>query len=112
MTTDAWVGRTILDEPMPYCRLGLLHPAYPPADATAVGIDVDACSSLAEVLEGRENRVALVRGILDGSPAPDWNWPARACLRPGYPEEARSVGRCLRGVMTEREHRRDAAPRG
>jgi len=58
------LGRpTILDEPVPHYRLGLLHPAYPPADATAVGIDVDACPSLAEVLEVRENRMALVRGI-------------------------------------------------
>jgi len=49
--TDAWVGRTILDEPMSYHWLGLLHTAYPPADAAALGIDVDACPSLAEVLE-------------------------------------------------------------
>jgi hypothetical protein len=94
------------------CRLGLLHLAYPPADAAALGIGVDACPLLAGVLEVRENRMALVRGIVDGSPTPDWNWSARACPRPGYPEEADSAGRCLRVVMTEREHRRDAASRG
>src|SRR5262245_38306554 len=55
VATGAWVGRAIPGEPVPYCRLGLLHPAYPPADATAVGIDVDACPSLAAVLEVREN---------------------------------------------------------
>jgi hypothetical protein len=112
VATGAWAGRTISGEPMPYYRLGLLHPADPPADATAAGIDVDACPSPAEVLEVRENRTALVRGIPDGSPAPDWNWPARACPRPGCPEEACSAGRCLRVVMTEREHRRCAASRG
>ena len=67
---DAWVGRT-----------------------TAVGIDVDVCPSLAEVLEVRENRMALVRGILDGSPTPGWNWSARACPRP----------------VTRRKHARSAA---
>jgi hypothetical protein len=85
VATGAWAGRTIPGEPMPYYRLGLLHPADPPADATADGIDVDACPSLAEVLEVRENRMALVRGIPGGSPAPDWNWPARACPAPGLP---------------------------
>jgi len=93
VATDTWVGRTILDEPMPYYRLGLLHPACPPADTTAAGIDVDACPSLAEVLEVRENRMALVRGILDGSTTPDWNWSARACPRP----------------VTRRKHARSAA---
>jgi len=84
VATDAWVGRTILDEPMPYCRLGLLHPADPPAGATAAGIDVDARPSLAEVPEVRGNRMALVRGIPGGSPAPGWNWPARLPA-PGLP---------------------------
>jgi hypothetical protein len=95
VATDAWTGRTILDVPMPYYRLGLLHSACPPADATAVGIDVDACPSLAEVLEVRENRMALVRGILGGSPAPDWNWSARACPRPvTRRKRARSAAAC------------------
>jgi len=70
VATDAWVGRT-----------------------TAVGIDVDVCPSLAEVLEVRENRMALVRGILDGSPTPGWNWSPRACPRP----------------VTRRKHARSAA---
>jgi len=97
VAAGAWVGRTIPGEPMPYYRLGLLHPAYPPADATAVGIDVDACPSLAEVLEVRENRMALVRGILDGSAAPDWNWSARACPRPvTRRKHARSAAACAR----------------
>src|SRR6266567_1711045 len=35
--TDAWASRTVLDEPMPYHRLGLTHSSYPPADAAALG---------------------------------------------------------------------------
>jgi DinB superfamily/Pentapeptide repeats (8 copies) len=107
--TDAWAGRMILDEPMPYHPLGLPHASYPPADAAALGIDLDAHPALAEVVEVRDTRVALVRGILDGLADADLE---RVCPRlpaPGYPEETRSVGRCLRVVMNEEcEHRRYA----
>jgi hypothetical protein len=107
--TDAWAARTILDEPMPYHPLGLPHTAYPPADAAALGIDLDARPSLAEVMGARDNRMALVRGIVDGLTDAALD---RVCPRPpapGYPEEARTVGRCLHVVMTEEcEHRRYA----
>ena len=107
--TDAWAGRTILDEPMPYHPLGLPHTSYPPADAAALGIDLDARPPLAEVMEVRDNRMALVRGIVDGLTDAGLE---RVCPRlpaPGYPEETRSVGRCLRVVMKEEcEHRRYA----
>lgn len=107
--TDAWAGRTILDEPMPYHPLGLTHTGYPPADAAAIGIDLDARPSLAEVTEVRANRMELVRALVEGVTDTDLQ---RACPRlpaPGYPEETRTVGRCLRVVMTEEvEHRRYA----
>lgn len=107
--TDAWARRTILDEPMPYHRLGLTHTAYPPADAAALGVDLDARPSFAEVLEARADRLALVRGIVDGLTDSELE---RICTRtpaPGYPEEPRTVGRCLRVVMDEEcEHRRYA----
>jgi uncharacterized damage-inducible protein DinB len=107
--TDAWASRTILDEPMPYHRLGLTHTAYPPADAAALGVDLDARPSFAEVLEARANRLALVRGIVNGLTDSELE---RTCTRtpaPGYPEEPRTVGGCLRVVMDEEcEHRRYA----
>jgi hypothetical protein len=107
--TDAWAGRMILDEPMPYHPLGLPYAAYPPADAAALGIDLDARPSLAQVVEVRGSRIALVRGIVDRLTDADLE---RVCPRlpaPGYPEETRSVGRCLRVVMDEEcEHRRYA----
>jgi hypothetical protein len=105
--TDAWASRTILDEPMPYHRLGITHTSYPPADAAALGIDLDARPSYAEVMEVRADRVALVRGIVDGVTNIELE---RRCSRPpppGYPEESRSVGGCLRVVMKEEvEHHR------
>jgi hypothetical protein len=105
--TDAWASRTILDEPMPYHRLGITHTSYPPAGAAALGIDLDARPSYAEVMEVRAGRVALVRGIVDGLTDTELE---RLCSRapaPGYPEESRSVGGCLRVVMKEEvEHHR------
>ena len=107
--TDKWAGHMILGKPMPYHRLGLPNTAYPPADAAALGIDLDARPPLAEVLKARGTRVALVRGIVDGLSDDDLE---RVCPRlpaPGYPQEARSVGLCLGVVMREEcEHRRYA----
>ena len=112
MATDKWAGRAILDEPAPYHPLGLPQPGYPPADAAALGIDIDARPSLAEVMEARASRMALVRGIVDGLTDASLE---RTCLRlpaPGfedYPDETWSVGRCLSVVMREEcEHRRYA----
>jgi len=112
LATDKWAGRAILDAPAPYHRLGLPQPGYPPADAAALGLDLGARPSLAEVMEVRGTRMALVRGIVDGLTDASLE---RACLRlpaPGfrdYPEETRSVGRCLRVIMDEEcEHRRYA----
>lgn len=105
--TDAWASRTVLDQPMPYHRLGLTHTSYPPDDAVALGIENPAKPSFAEVMEVRADRVALIRRILDGLTDAELD---RMCTRtpaPGYPEEPHSVGACLRVVMNEEcEHYR------
>jgi len=107
--TDAWASRTILDEELPYHRLGITHDGYPPEDAVKLGIELEAQPSLDEVLAVRAERQAVVRGIVEGLTDEEL---ARVCTRtpaPGYPEEPRQVGRCLRTVMTEEcEHQRYA----
>ena len=55
--TGAQAGRTILDEPMPCHRLGLPHTGYRPADAAALGTDLDARPPLAEVTEVRSSTI-------------------------------------------------------
>jgi DinB superfamily len=106
---DAWASRTVLDQPMPYHRLGVTQAAHAPADAAALGIDVDARPPLAEVMKARADRLALVRGIVDGLTDTELE---RMCARapaPGYPEGSRSVGECLGVVMQEEcEHHRFA----
>jgi hypothetical protein len=107
--TDAWASRTILDEPMPYHRLGFPHSSYPPADAADLGIDVQARPSYAEVLAARTDRMAVVRGIVDDVTDTELERLCRRSPAPGYPDETRSVGRCLRVVMREEcEHRQYA----
>ena len=107
--TDSWASRTVLDEPKPYHRLGVTQTAFAPDEATALGIDVDAHPSLAEVMTVRADRMALVRSIVDGLTDTDLG---RMCTRtpaPGYPEESRPVGECLGVVMEEEcEHHRFA----
>jgi len=107
--TDAWASRTVLDQPMPYHRFGVTQTGYPPADAAALGIDLDARPSLAEVMAARADRMALVRGIVDGLTdtglEPDVRAYARARLSRGT-----TLGRSLlRVVMGEEcEHHRYA----
>jgi DinB superfamily len=107
--TDAWASRTVLDEPMPYHRLGVTQTAYAPSDAAALGIDLDADPSYAEVMKVRADRMAVVRGIVDGLTDAELD---RTCTRtpaPGYPHESRTVADCIGVVMKEEsEHYRFA----
>lgn len=80
-----------------------------PADAAAIGLDVDARPSFDEVIEVRAERMAVVRRIVDDLTDEELE---RLCARspvPGYPEEPLTVGECLRVVMTQEcEHHRYA----
>jgi DinB superfamily/Pentapeptide repeats (8 copies) len=99
--TDAWASRTVLDDPMPYDRLGYPYSSYPSEDAVAIGIDIDARPSFDEVMEVRTDRMAVMGRIVDDLTDDELE---RLCARlpaPGYPEEPRTVGRCLRVVMKE-----------
>ena len=106
---DKLAGDAILDQPQPYHPLGLPATGYPAADAAALGIDIDAHPSVAEVMKVRATRMTLVRGIVDGLTDAGLE---RACPRlPAleFPEGKRSVGHCLRVIMREEcEHRRFA----
>jgi hypothetical protein len=107
--TDSWASRTVLDEEMPFHPLALPQTAYAPADAAALGMELDARPSFAEVLTVRADRMALVHRIVDGLTDTELE---RMCTRPpapGYPDELRSVGECLGVVMEEEcEHHRFA----
>jgi hypothetical protein len=105
--TDSWASRTILDEENPFHPWALPQTAYAPADAAALGMELDARPTLAQVLAVRADRMAVVSRIVDGLTNTELG---RLCSRspaPGYPEEARSVAECLAVVMEEEcEHHR------
>lgn len=106
---DAWASRTVLDEPMPYHRLGIGHSSSRSADAAALGIDVDARPSYAEVMAARADRMALIRRIVDGLTDAELERTCSRAPSPGHPAGSRTVGRCLRVVLKEEcEHRRYA----
>jgi uncharacterized damage-inducible protein DinB len=108
--TDSWVSRTILDEERPFHRLALPQTAYDPSDAVALGMEVEAQPSIAEVLEARADRQAVVRRILETLSDAELG---RMCTRspaPGYPEGDRPVAECLAVTMEEEcEHHRFAS---
>lgn len=107
--TDRWAGYMILDKPKPYHPLGLPQPGFPPEEAATLGIDPAASPPLAAALEAHDTRMKLVHDIVEGLTDEDLE---RECPRlpgPGYPEQTRSIGLCLRVIMKEEcEHRRYA----
>jgi hypothetical protein len=107
--TDAWASRTVLDEPMPYHPLGLAQSWYPAAAAAALGIDLTAQPSYAEIMAARADRMAVMRRILAGLTNADLGRACRRSPAPGYPEEERAVAECIAVVMDEEiEHYRFA----
>jgi hypothetical protein len=108
--TDSWAGRTVLDQPMPYHRIGLPQTAYSRADAARLGIDPDADPTWAEILAARAGRTAVLAGILAELADTDLGRPCTRLPAPGYPEENRVVAGCLAVVLEEEcEHYRYAA---
>ena len=107
--TDAWASRTVLDEPMPYHRIGLPQSWYPAADAAALGIDLTAQPSYAEILAARADRMAVMRRIVTGLTCENLGRPCQRSPAPGYPEEERTVIDCVGVVLDEEiEHYRFA----
>jgi hypothetical protein len=105
--TDAWASRTVLDEPRPYHPIGLPQSWYPAEDAAALGIDLAATPSYAEILAARADRMAVMRRIVTTLTDEELGRLCRRSPAPGYPEEERPVGACIGVVMEEEiEHYR------
>ena len=107
--TDAWLSRTVLDNPMPYHRLGYTQTGFSCDDAAAIGIDQDARPSLDEVVIVRADRMGMVRRIVDALTDQELERSCHRTPAPGYPEESNTVRQCLRVVINEEcEHYRYA----
>jgi len=105
--TDAWAARAILARARPYHPAGLPAGGYSDDLAAKIGLDCTLAPSLAEMLAVRAERMSLVAGIVAGLTE---DLLARGCEQspaPGYPEQTRTVARCLRVIMNEEvEHHR------
>jgi hypothetical protein len=99
--TGAWARRRVLDEPLSYHPFGVPRTAYPRADAAVLGIDLSARPSFAEAMSARADRMALIRGLVDGLTDSELERPCTQTPAPGYPEETRTVGSRLEVVMGE-----------
>jgi hypothetical protein len=107
--TDSWAARTILGQDEPFHPYGLPQTAYRPADAAALGLDLGARPSYAEVAAVRAGRMATVRAIVDGLTDAGLDRPVGNSPAPGYPDEPRVVADCLAVVMAEEcDHHRFA----
>jgi DinB superfamily/Pentapeptide repeats (9 copies) len=107
--TDAWASRTVLDQERPYHRLGLPQSWYQPSDAAALGIDLTAQPSHGEILAAREDRLSVMRRIVESLTDDGLRRPCLRSPAPGYPDEERTVIDCIAVVMDEEiEHYRFA----
>jgi hypothetical protein len=99
--TDAWASRTVLHEPMPYHPLGLPQSWYPDEDAAALGIDLTAQPTYAEILTARADRMSVMRRIVTDVTGADLGRLCQRSPAPGYPDEERTVVDCIAVVMEE-----------
>jgi hypothetical protein len=107
--TDSWASRTVLDQELPYHALALPQAWYPAAEAAALGMDLAARPSFAEVMEVRAGRMALMRDLVGGLADSDLGRLSTRSPAPGYSDEPEPAGGCLGVVMEEEiEHYRFA----
>ena len=101
LVTDAWISRPVLGAADHYHPLGLPHSEN--HDTEVLKLDLEADPTLAEVLEARRSRMAIVRDLVDrltpaeaqrmcaANPAPGFPphtvFPVRACLGIVFDEE-------------------------
>ena len=106
--TDSWIRRAILGEPAPWHPLGLPWGEMP--DTPDVPRDRDARPSLDTMLELRRDRMATMRGVLDGLTTESLNGHTEPVPGPGWPQpRSYPVRQCLRIILNEEwEHRRYA----
>jgi uncharacterized protein YjbI with pentapeptide repeats len=103
--TDAWIRRAILGDPSPWDPLGLPWDEAP--DTPGVPRDRAARPSLDTVLALRRDRMATVRGVIDGLTEESLAARTEPVEGPGWPRPRDyPVRQCLLVVLNEEwEHR-------
>lgn len=109
--TDCWVARGIHGVARPYHPWGLPWSGPGPEWAVEVGIDLDACPALGDVLQMREDRQASVRSTLEELTDAALHHVNRAPDDVGHPSGEHSVLHCLHVVFNEEWHHNQYAIR-
>jgi hypothetical protein len=105
MATDMWLGRAILEVDQPFHPIGLVDTGTE-ADGFDMSILAMAKPSYSDVLEAREDRVAMVREFLAGVSSGELAATRKNPHDPRYPETTLS---CLHVILEEEwEHHRYA----
>lgn len=98
---DAWLRRTVLDEPMPYHSIGLPQSWYPAGQAAEIGIDLSSRPSYGEVLSVRQAQTDIVREVVHGLTDEQLGRRCNRAPAPDYPDEQPSVLDCVCVVLEE-----------
>ena len=105
MATDTWLGKAILEREHPYHRLGQPNVEYE-TDGNDMSVFATDQPSYAEVIDARNDRVAMVRDFLATVTADDLTATRRNPHAPDHPETILS---CLHTILDEEwEHHRYA----
>lgn len=108
--TDAWVRRAILGEPSPWHPLDLPWDEMP--DTPGVPRDRQVRPPLDEVVSLRQDRMAIVRSVIDGLTDDALDAFTQPVTGPGWPpSESFPVRKCLLVVLNEEWHHRKFAER-
>jgi DinB superfamily/Pentapeptide repeats (8 copies) len=111
--TDSWVRRAVLGDPAPWDPLDLPFDEMPPELAEVLPRDRAARPSLDTVLALRRDRMATVRGVVDGLTDESLAAETEPLDSPGWPQAGSSfpVRRCLLTVLDEEWSHRQFAER-
>lgn len=104
--TESWVGRGVLGDPSPWHPLSLPWDEMP--DTDGVPRDRDVRPSLEEVLALRQDRMGMVRRVVDGLTEERLAADTEPLQGPGWPPAGRTfpVKECLLVVLNEEwQHR-------
>lgn len=101
MATDLWVARGIHGQPPPYHPWGIPWSGAGAEFATAMGIDLRASPSLADVLCVREDRQRAVAATLESLRDDELGDVRRAPDDVGHPTGEHTVLHCLHVVLNE-----------
>lgn len=101
MATDAWLFRMVRGESHPFHPWGLPPDPATPDEIEALGLDISAQPSYADVLAVRGLRMAAVSETIDALTTDDLGRMCTPPDTPGHPSSPHTVLKCLHVILDE-----------